>query len=148
MSTLWLHMLLLNPPTFCPPSLLASSCALVSSIVSVSSSLGTKCQSKLLLFPDHAVGDWPTTSPWQPSVLTQRKRGKGGEERNFYASEPPLVSSSPLILVHCKTKPWTMWPSSQASPWPGRRTERGLQSLSRRQGIPKGQLKSENKTSQ
>ncbi|CAB1416803.1 unnamed protein product [Pleuronectes platessa] len=36
-------------------------------------SLG-KCQSKLLLFPDHAVGDRPTSSPWQPSVLAQRKR--------------------------------------------------------------------------
>ncbi|KAK1894934.1 13-beta-glucan synthase component FKS1, partial [Dissostichus eleginoides] len=34
----------------------------------------SKCQSKLLLFPDHAVGDRPTSSPWQPSVLAQRKR--------------------------------------------------------------------------
>ncbi|XP_034553954.1 nephrin [Notolabrus celidotus] len=33
----------------------------------------SKCQSKLLLFPDHAVGDRPTSSPWQPSVLAQRK---------------------------------------------------------------------------
>lgn len=70
--------------------------AFLRSIVSVSSSL-CKCQSKLLLFPDHAVGDGPTSSPWQPSVLPQRK-GKGREERNFYASKPPPSS---LIPVHC-----------------------------------------------
>lgn len=67
------------------------------SIVSVSSSL-CKCQGKLLLFPDHAVGDRPTSSPWQPSVPSQRK-GKGREERNFYASKAPTSS---LVPVHCR----------------------------------------------
>lgn len=49
------------------------------------------------------------TTPWETDQPHRRgnplywlkERGKGGEERNFYASEPPLVSSSPLVLVHC-----------------------------------------------
>lgn len=56
-----------------PLALCVYACVFLCSIVSVSSSL-SKCQSNLLLFPDHAVGDRPTSSPWQPSVLAQRKR--------------------------------------------------------------------------
>lgn len=81
-STLWCHRCyrLIHPlsaTASClrvPPSLFSAYvCVFLSSIVSVSSSL-SKCQSKLLLFPDHAVGDRPTSSPWQLSVLAQRKR--------------------------------------------------------------------------
>ena len=107
-NLLMLQVLLLSPSVFCYHPLLtlssracARTCTHTHSflvwcvwrsvclrfIVSVSSSL-CKCQGKLLLFPDHAVGDGPTSSPWQPSVLSQRK-GKGREERNFYASKPP-----------------------------------------------------------
>lgn len=95
------------------------------SIISVSSSL-CKCQGKLLLFPDHAVGDGPTSLPWQPSVLAQRK-GKDREERNFYASKPPLAPSSLCIVAQL----FTMWPSSQASLRPQRRKRRVLQLLRR-----------------
>ncbi|TNN62988.1 Nephrin [Liparis tanakae] len=50
-----------------------------------------KCQSKLLLFPDHAVGDRPTSSPWQPSVLTQRKRQ--GPALNHVAKLPGFTET-------------------------------------------------------
>lgn len=84
------------------------------------------------------------TTPWETDqphrrgnpVFWLKERGKGGEERNFYASKPPLVSSSPSSLC-IVARPWTMWPSSQALLWPDRRKRGGLQLLSRWRGVQK-----------
>lgn len=69
------------------------------SISCVSSSL-SKCQSKLLLFPDHAVGDGPTSSPWQPSVLAQRK-SRGQRRKELLSLWNPTTFLVPLVLVYC-----------------------------------------------
>lgn len=87
------------------------------------------------------------TTPWETDQPHRRgnplfwlkEKGKGREERNFYASKAPLVSSSPLVLVHC-TQPWTMWPSSQAFLRLERRKRGGPQLPRRWWGISKSQL--------
>lgn len=112
-NPLMLQVLSFNPSTFCSCQLLMcrplSSCAMcvyvcvfLSSIMSISSSL-SKCQSKLLLFPDHAVGDRPTSSPWQPSVLAQRER-QGWRRKELLCLWTPtsfLISPHPFALY-----PW------------------------------------------
>lgn len=48
---------------------------------------------------------WETDQPHRRGnpVFWLKEKGKGREERNFYASQPPVVSSSPLVLVYCCT---------------------------------------------
>lgn len=48
---------------------------------------------------------WETDQPHRRGnpLFWLKEKGKGREERNFYASELPVVSSSPLVLVHCCT---------------------------------------------
>lgn len=116
-NPLMLQVLSFNPSAFCSRQLLTrqplsfhpmcvSVCLPASppSTVSVSSSLG-KCQSKLLLFPDHAVGDRPTSSPWQPSVLAQRKR-QGRRRKELLC----LWSPTSFLIPPC---PCALWPSPE-----------------------------------
>ena len=98
------------------------------------------------------------TTPWETDQPHRRgnplfwlkERGKGGEERNFYASEPPPVSSSrhlPPSSLCIVARPWTMWPSSQALLWLERRKRGRLKLLRRWQGISKKSVEeNENKT--
>lgn len=76
-------------------------CVFPCCIVSVSSGL-SKCQRKLLLFPDHLC---ETDQPHRRGnpLFWLKERGKRGEERDFYSSEHPQVSSFSLALVHCSS---------------------------------------------
>ncbi|KAL1261065.1 hypothetical protein QQF64_008892 [Cirrhinus molitorella] len=52
----------------------------------------SKCQNKLLLFPDHAVGEPPTSSPWQPLVSHPKEKGEEEEKKRAFM---PLTPSLP-----------------------------------------------------
>jgi len=52
----------------------------------------SKCQNKLLLFPDHAVGEPPTSSPWQPLVSHPKEKGEEEEKKRAFMPLTPLLS--------------------------------------------------------
>lgn len=52
----------------------------------------SKCQNKLLLFPDHAVGKPPTSSPWQPLVSHPKEKGEEEEKKRAFMPLTPLPS--------------------------------------------------------
>lgn len=96
-NPLIVQVLAFTPSAFWKPPV---ACVFLSSIMCDSSSL-SKCQSKLLLFPDHAVGDRPTSSPWQPSVLAQRER-QGRRRKELLCLWTPTCFL-PLVLMHCSS---------------------------------------------